>query len=165
MRALPILALTLVSGCAAAPVPAPSLAPRAAEAIDPRVPVPDVVVSTDVSVGLPAQLNALVAQAESGDAEFRPLAERAADLARAAGSKESESWIAAQQALSAAVAARGPVTRAVGDIDALGAQRIQKLGGIGLADLKAIDAAASRVAEIDQREAAAIDRVQALLSR
>ena len=129
------------------------------------MPVPDVIVSPGVSIGLPAQLNALVAQAESGDSEFRPLAERAAGLAQAAGAKESESWITAQQALSAAVAARGQVTRAVGDIDALAAQRIQKLGGIGVADLQAIDAAASRVAKIDEREAATIDRIQGLLSR
>jgi hypothetical protein len=165
MRALPLFLIPCLAGCASAPVAAPSLAPRPAESIDPRVPVPDVIVSTDISIGLRAQLEALVAQAEAGDAAFRPLAERAADLARSAGPKESESWIAAQQALSAAVAARGAVTGAMGDIDGLGAQRIQKLGGIGLGDLNAIDAAASRVAEIDQREAAAIDRIQGLLAR
>lgn len=165
MRATPLLLLPLLGGCAATPVAAPSLAPRAAEAIDPRVPVPDIILSTDVSLGLPAQLNALIAQAQSGDAAFMPLANHARDLAASAGAKESESWVVAQQALSAAVGARAPVASAVADIDALGAQRIQKLGGIGAADLKAIDAAASTVAEIDAREAAAIDEVQRLLSR
>jgi hypothetical protein len=106
-----------------------------------------------------------VAQAQRGDAAFRPLADRASELAASAGPKESESWVVAQQALSAAVAARAPIASAVGDIDALGAQRIQKLGGIGLADLNAIDAAAAKVAEIDSREAAALDGIQRLLSR
>jgi hypothetical protein len=73
--------------------------------------------------------------------------------------------VVAQQALSAAVGARLPVTSAVADIDALGAQRVQILGGIGAADLKAIEAAAARVAEIDGHEAAAIDAVQKKLAR
>ena len=165
MRALPVLTLSLLAGCATAPVDAPSLAPRPAEAIDPRVPVPDVIVTTDVSIGLPAQLDRLVAQAQSGDAAFRPLADHARELAASAGPKESESWVVAQQALSAAIGARAPVASAVADIDALGAQRIQKLGGIGAADLKAIDAAASKVAEIDGSEAASIEEIQRLLSR
>ena len=165
MRALPILAVSLLAGCASAPVAAPSLAPRPAESIDPRVPVPEPPIPTTPTAGLVQQLERLVAQAQSGDAAFRPLADRARDLAASAGPNESESWVVAQQALSAAVAARAPVASAVGDIDALGAQRIQKLGGIGLADLKAIDAAATKVAEIDSRETAAIDEIQRLLSR
>jgi hypothetical protein len=165
MRALPILAVSLLAGCAAAPVAAPSLAPRPAESIDPRVPVPEPAIPTTPTAGLVQQLERLVAQAQSGDAAFRPLADRARDLAASAGPKESESWVVAQQALSAAVATRAPVASAVGDIDALGSQRIQKLGGIGLADLKAIDAAAAKVAEIDSRETAAIDEIQRLLSR
>ena len=165
MRALPILAVSLLAGCSSTPVAAPSLAPRPAESIDPRVPVPELAIPTSPTGGLVQQLERLVAQAQSGDAAFRPLADRARELAASAGPKESESWVVAQQALSAAVAARAPVASAVGDIDALGAQRIQKLGGIGLADLNAIDAAAAKVAEIDSREAAALDGIQRLLSR
>jgi hypothetical protein len=44
-------------------------------------------------------------------------------------------------------------------------QRIQSLGGIGAADLKAIDAAAARISAIDEREAAAIAAIQAKLAR
>ena len=165
MRALPILAVSLLAGCASTPVAAPSLAPRPAESIDPRVPVPELAIPTSPTGGLVQQLERLVAQAQSGDAAFRPLVDRARELAASAGPKESESWVVAQQALSAAVAARAPIASAVGDIDALGAQRIQKLGGIGLADLNAIDAAAAKVAEIDSREAAAIDETQRFLSR
>jgi hypothetical protein len=160
-----LVPIVAIAACARPGGPYPSLQPRAAEAIDPRLPVPDPPVSSTPTAGLVNQLDALVAQAVNGDSAFRPLAERAQQLASAAGAKESESWVVAQQALSAAVAARAPVTRAVGDIDALGAQRVQTLGGIGAADLKAIKAAAARVAEIDGREAAVIDQIQRQLSR
>lgn len=129
------------------------------------MPVPDPAIATTPTPGLVERLDRLVAQAAAGDEVFRPLARHAREVAASAGAKESESWVAAQQALSAAVAARASVASAVGDIDALGAQRIQKLGGIGAADLKAIDAAASKVAEIDGREAEAIDEIQRLLGR
>jgi hypothetical protein len=165
MRALPLLIVPLLAGCTATPVGAPSLAPRAAEAIDPRVPVPDPPIPTTPAPGLVEQLDRLVAQANAGDQAFQPLADHARRLAGAAGPKESESWVVAQQALSAAVAARAPVASAVGDIDALGAQRIKALGGISAGDLMAIDRAAARVGGIDNREAAAIDDIQRLLSR
>ena len=164
MRGLALALTVLLSGCATA-TNAPSLAPRAAESIDPRVPVPEPVISTAPTTGLVEKLDALVAQAVAGDRAFSPLIERARQLAEAAGAKESESWVVAQQALSAAVGARLPVTSAVGDIDALGAQRVQTLGGIGAADLKAIGEAAAKVAEIDERDAAAIDSVQKRLAR
>jgi hypothetical protein len=163
MRTFAVALAVPLAACAAAGN-APSLAPRAAEAIDPRVPVPEPAISTTPSSALVQQLDALVARAVAGDQAFAPLAARANELADSAGEKESESWVVAQQALSAAVAARAPVAAAVGDIDALGAQRIQALGGIGAADLKAIDAAAARVAEIDSREAAAIAAIQAQLA-
>jgi hypothetical protein len=165
MRGFAVLLLLLLSACVATPVAAPSLAPRAAEAIDPRVPVPEPALSAAPSPALVEKLRSLVAKAVAGDQAFSPLIENARLLAASAGVKESESWVVAQQALSAAVGARLPVTSAVGDIDALGAQRVQTLGGIGAADLEAINAAASKVAEIDAREAAAIDEVQRLLSR
>lgn len=154
----------LLSGCAAA-TNTPSLAPRAAEAIDPRVPVPEPVLSTTPAPALVEKLDSLVAQAIAGDQAFSPMIEHARQLADSAGSKETESWVVAQQALSAAIGVRLPVTSAVGEIDALGAQRVQTLGGIGAADLKAIQAAAAKVAEIDSREAAAIDSIQKQLAR
>lgn len=129
------------------------------------MPVPEPVLPTAPTPALVQKLDSLVAQAIAGDRAFAPLAERARQLADAAGEKESESWVVAQQALSVAVGARAPVTSAAGDIDALGAQRIQALGGLGAADLKAIDAASARVSEIDSREAAAITAIQAKLAR
>jgi hypothetical protein len=163
MRGIPLPMLVILAGCAAPEMNAPSLAPRAAEAIDPRVPVPEAPVPTQATPALVRQLEGLVAEAIAGDQAFRASADDAERLAEAAGPPQSESWIAAQQALSAAVAARAPVTRALGEIDALGAGRIQQLGGIGAADLAAINAAAARVAEIDARHAALIERLQARL--
>lgn len=164
MRAPALALMLLLSGCAAA-TNVPSLAPRPAEAIDPRLPVPEPAISTTPTSGLVQKLDSLVAQAVAGDRAFAPLAERARQLADAAGAKESESWIVAQQALSATIGARTPVTTAAGDIDALGAERVETLGGIGAADLKAIGAAAATVSEIDEREAAAIAAIQAKLAR
>ncbi len=80
--------------------------------------------------GLAAHLAALVDQAQSGDAAFNDAAAIAERLASAAGAPQSESWIAAQQALSAAQSARGPTTRALGDIDGLGSTALATKGGL-----------------------------------
>jgi len=159
-RPLLVLACAAVAGCAHSPVNAPSLYPRPAETIDPRIPVPEPVLSTTPTPGLVDQLNALVGQAEAGDSGFQPMAVAAEKAVAAAGGPQSEGWIVAQQALSAAIAARAPVTRAAADLDSSGAERIQKLGGIAAADLKAIDAASAKVRAIDEREAALIKGLQ-----
>ena len=160
MRAFVSLLTIALAGCATPLPQGPSLAPRQAEAIDPRVPVPEDPISTAVDPALAARLSALVAQAVAGHDRFQEAAGLAQRAAAAAGSRQSESWIVAQQALSALVAARAPVTRALGDLDALSAGRIQQLGGIAAGDLQAIQAATARVAEIDRSEAALIDQLQ-----
>ena len=162
MRTVPLTALTFaaLAGCAPPGGPPPSLLPRAAEAIDPRGPVPGAVNDRPVTPAFASRLAELVVQARSGDAAFRPLLDRAEQLAAAAGSPQSESWVLAQQALSAAVAARAPTTRALGDIDELGANRLQTAGGLSPADLAAVHSAGVEVGAIDQRQAKAIDAVQ-----
>ena len=154
------IAAAVVCGCAPAGGPFPSLQPRAAESIDPRVPVPGAVNDRPVTPALASRLAELVAQARSGESAFRPLAEQAERLAGGAGGPQSESWVAAQQALSAAVAARGPTARALGDIDALGANQLQTQGGLSPADLAAVKEAGAEVGEIDRRQAATIETVQ-----
>lgn len=165
MRKMLFPAILLASACSSPGGPYPSLQPRPAEAIDPRVPVPVPPADMRVSPGLTQQLDGLVSQAASGDVAFQPLASRAAELAKSAGPKESESWVVAQQALSAAIAARAPVARAVADADALGADRIHAKGGISAGDMMAIDTAAAKIAGIDSREAKLIDDIQAMLAR
>ena len=164
MRPAFLAMLLALFGCATSAVDSPSLAPRPAEAIDPRLPVEEPAPPANANPQLAGQLNALIAQAIAGDEAFRSAADKAERLAAAAGPPQSESWIVAQQALAAAIAAREPVTSALGDIDALGAERINRLGGIAAADLAAINAAAARVAEIDEREASVIARIQAMLA-
>jgi hypothetical protein len=163
MRASALLVALALAGCAAPQREPPSLAPRAAEAIDPRVPVPESPVQSQASADLRQQLDALVAEAVAGDSAFRAVAANAEQAAASASAPESESWIVAQQALSSAVAARAPVARALGEVDALAATRIQRLGGISAADMAAIQAASARIAEIDARQSALIDRLQARL--
>ena len=152
--------LVLLNACSTPPVNHPSLAPRPEEAVDPRVPIPNVVRVDPADPSLSAHLAALVDQAESGDRVFRGLAENAERLAASAGAPESESWVAAQQALSVAQEARGPTTRALGDIDALGANALQKNGGIPAGNLAALQAAAAKVAEIDRIEAERVDAIE-----
>jgi len=159
---LVIPALAVLSACSAPAGPYPSLAPRAAEAIDPRVPL-----SNDVRVGpadanLSAQLAALVRQAQAGDAAFRDAADNAERLAQAAGGPQTESWVAAQQALSAAQAARGPTARALGDIDGLAASALERSGGIPPGNLAAIRSAAATVSDIDRRQT---ERTRAIEAR
>ena len=152
----------MLAACAAPP-PGPSLAPRASEAIDPRVPVENPVLVGPVSPAVAARLAGLVSQAQSGDSAFRNAAAIAERLAAAAGAPQSESWIAAQQALSQAHAARAPTTRAMADIDSIAAETMAARGGIPAADLAAIQASAAEVAAIERSQAARMEALQARL--
>jgi len=120
MRGAVFLALLILGACAAPGGPYPSLQPRAAEGIDPRVPVVRPINDRPVTAALASRLAALVDQARSGDAAFSGAASEAERLAATAGAPQSEGWIAAQEALTAAIAARTPTATALGDIDALG---------------------------------------------
>jgi hypothetical protein len=164
--ALTLMLLTLtpviasLSACAGPGGPPPSLLPRAAEAIDPRLPVERPLNDRPVNAALAAKLAELVSEARAGDAAFAPAAAAAGRLAEAAGGAQSEGWVAAQEALSAAIAARDPTTRAIGDIDAIGSEKLQTQGGLSPADLGAIKAAGDEVGAIDQRQADAIKAIQ-----
>jgi hypothetical protein len=152
-----ISVVVALAACASPGGPYPSLQPRAAEAIDPRVPVERPMNDRPVTPALAARLAELVNQAHSGDTAFGPAADQAERLAAAAGAPQSESWIAAQEALTAAVAAREPTAHALGDIDGLAASMLQTEGGIAPNDLAALQSAAAEVAAIDRRQAERID--------
>ena len=162
MRAAPSLPLTalLALAACATPVGSPSLAPRSAEAIDPRVPVVNPITDGTADQALTSRLGQLVGQARSGEAAFARAIGEAQRLASAAGGRESEGWIAAQQALSAAVAAREPTTRALGDIDALAAGQLEREGRIGTGDYLAIQGALREVSAIDTRQSERVRAVQ-----
>jgi hypothetical protein len=158
---LVIASLGLVTACSTPPEgPTPSLAPRAAEAIDPRIPIPSEVPVGPADASLAAHLSALVDQAQAGDAAFRGVVGNAERLAAAAGKQQSETWIAAQQALSAAQAARAPTTHALGDIDALAANALETKGGIPAGNLAAIQKAAATVSALDRNQSDRIDAIE-----
>jgi hypothetical protein len=160
MRQLLILVVLALGACSSAGGPYPSLQPRAAERIDPRLEPVRPMNDRPATASLVARLAALVEQARAGDAAFEPAASEAERLATAAGAPQSESWIAAEQALSAAIAAGHGTSVALADVDALGANALQTQGGIAPNDLKAIQGAAAEVSAIARRQAARIDAVQ-----
>ena len=163
--ALPLLIVTMLGACSPAGGPYPSLQPRAGEAIDPRLQPVRPMNDRPATPALVGQLAALVEQARGGEAAFAPAAAEAERLASAAGAPQSESWMAAQESLSAAIAARRPTALALSDIDALGATALQTQSGIAPKDLEAIQRAADEVASIDRRQADRIKAVQAQLAR
>lgn len=160
MRSGACLTLLLVTACSAPGGPYPSLQPRAAEAIDPRAPVVRPMNGRPASADLEARLAALLDQARTGDARFISAVSQAERLAASAGAPHSESWIAAQEALTAAIAARKDTATALGDIDEIGAIALQTRQGIAPNDLSAIERAAAQVGSLDRAQAGRIDAVQ-----
>jgi hypothetical protein len=139
---------------------APSLAPRPSEGIDPRLPVADTSASVPADPALAGQLGELVGTARAAAAGFDVAIARAEQLAAIARSPQSDSWVTAQQALSAAVAERYPVTRALADIDALATARVVGRGPLSQADQQALRQAAAAVEAINARQAARVAAVQ-----
>ena len=160
MRHLAFVSILALAACSAPGGPYPSLQPRAAEAIDPRLPVVRPVNDRPATRSLLDRLAALVDTARSGSAAFDGAASEAEGLAAKAGAPQSEGWIAAQEALAAAIAARKPTATALGDIDALAASALQTQQGIAPNDLAAIKRAQEEVGALDARQAARIDAVQ-----
>jgi hypothetical protein len=157
------LALALLAAGCAAPRGYPSLAPRAAEAIDPRGPIVATPSPGAVDPRTAAALAAAVAEARGGTTEFDALARAAEARAAGAGARQSEGWIAAQQALSALIAQHGVTTDAAADIDALAAQKIDETRWLVLATQAAMEAAAAAVGAINDAQTATIARLSARL--
>ena len=163
---IPLLAAIVAAGCSTPrTAPEPSLAPRAAEAIDPRVPIPDVVPSGPVDPALVNRIDALLAEARGGVPAFEAKQVVAARLAANAGPVSSEGWVSAQQALSQLVEQFGVTTRVAADIDALASSRLEANRWIRPADREAIAAAQSAVAAMSEPQAAAIARIREQLAR
>lgn len=147
--------LLLTAGCA--PIKdAPSLSPRAAEAIDPRLPVPDRSAALPVSPEFATALTTLRTRALAAAAEAEPAIRAATAAAAAADPPQSESWIAAQQIVSAAVAARAPFAAALGDLDALIGLRVRGRERLVPQDVAAAEAVLAELNAIDRRQAGAI---------
>ena len=160
----PLLALGLAA-CAATSTTEPSLAQRPAELIDPRLPVPVAAPTGPVDPALASRLGELLAQGNEGARTFDSLTGQAEALANAAGPRESESWIVAQQALSGLEGGRAKSTAALSEVDAIASARIQSGAGLTPADLAAVEAASAELRATTDRQSAIIDRIGARLSR
>jgi hypothetical protein len=162
LRSLLALSIALLAGCAA-PRGYPSLAPRTAEAIDPRVPIASNPSPGTVEPSVAAALASAVAQARRARPVFDQLARRAEALAAAAGPRQGESGIAAQQALSALGAQHGVTTEAAADFSAIAAARFDATRWLVPATRAAIEAAAAEVGAISEAQRAIITRLTARL--
>lgn len=167
-RLLPVALLSLLCAALAACAAAgggPSLQPRAAEAIDPRLPVVDGSAALPADAGFVASVAALRARGEAVAGEADRAIEAAAGPVAGAGGREGESWIAAQQAVSVAVAARAPFARAQGDLDSLLAERVRGGGRLVPGDIAAHRTAAEALAAIDARQARRLAEFERRLQR
>jgi hypothetical protein len=160
MRRTVLLLLIALDACSAPGGPYPSLQPRAAEEMDPRIPVIRPMNNRPVSPELEARLAQLVSAAQNGNSAFDAAASIAERSAASAGAPQSESWIAAQELLTAAIAARRATVTALGDIDEIGARALQSQGGIAPNDLAAIQRAQAEVGLLDRRQAQRVDAIQ-----
>ncbi|MEO7277670.1 MAG: hypothetical protein ABIW33_06580 [Sphingomicrobium sp.] len=158
--ALALTSLVALGACSTPGGPYPSLGPRPGEAIDPRIAVVRPINDRPVTAGLESRLAGLVAAAQRGQSEFAPLASQAERLAASAGKPQSDGWVAAEQALSAAVAAREATARALGDVDAIEAEALATNGGIAPNDLAAITRAQADIGSLDQRQSGRIKALQ-----
>lgn len=129
------------------------------------MPIPSDIPAGTVDPALALKLDALVASVQAGVPAFNAREAEASRLAAAAGAEASESWVAAQQALSLLVEQYGVTTRSAADIDALAAARIEGSKWIAPADQAAIATAAASVAAIGEPQAATIARIQGQIAR
>ena len=162
---LPIATALMIAACARPNVgPEPSLAPRAAEAIDPRVAIPSDVPMGRVDPALASRLAALVGEANAALPAFNARLAEAERLAAVAGSSGSEAWIAAQQALSRVIEQHGATTRVAADIDELAAKRLTAQRWLAPADQQAISDAGAQVRVLSDAQADAIERLRSRTS-
>ncbi len=117
-----------------------------------------------VDAALATRLQALVADGRAGGTAFYSEAARARSLAAVAGPAQTESWIVAQEALSALEAARSRLTKALSDIDELASARIQS-GGLSAGDQAAIEAASGNLRAIGERQSEVLAEISGRLAR
>jgi len=162
IRASLLLLPFLLIGCAGPEGEAPSLTPRPIEGVlDAPVRAIAPVQSTD-DPALAAEIDALVGQAETGNAAFvagYSAAQNAVENA-AGSSIESEAWIEAQLAVSALDSVRSETVRALGSLDGILAR--QALTGAP-SETSRLLAARERVASLYEAQNAQYDPLNAIL--
>jgi hypothetical protein len=161
MRRLTLIAPLLLTACAGAAV-GPSLSKRPIESLPLTEPASEAAAPAAADAELRGRIDALLRQAREGQSGFAGLLPRARQAAGAAGAEGSESWIAAQQLLSALDDARAPTTRAMAELDALAATRVNTGSDAGLAELQA---AAAEVSTLAGEQARTIDSLREQVRR
>lgn len=161
MRRLLFLAAFALPGCAASDV-GPSLARRPIESLDLSEPVREPAPEPAASGELARDLAALLQQARAGEREFGTLLPRATTAAASAGAEGTESWIAAQQLLSALEGARAGTRTALTRVDSLLAERVLAGDDAGLSELQA---AQQEIGTLDARQQAEFEALRARVSR
>jgi hypothetical protein len=161
MTRLLVLASLMLSACSSAGI-GPSLAKRPIESRDLSEPVREAVPPAPADASLRAQIERLVQRAQAGQNAFAALQPKAESAATAAGADGSESWVAAQELLSALESERAPSTAALAELDALIAERVRAGSDAGLAELRAADAQVTQLVDAQQRD---LDRIRARIVR
>lgn len=172
-----IAAAALVAGCAAQG-PFPSLAPRAVERELSGAPLPPCIegaeaaeaAATSAPVPAPtvadpalvARIDQLLAAARQGDSAFGEALAAADTAASRAGDSGSESWIAAQIALSEAEMARTPTATALAELTALALE--ERAGPANPLDRQAIERATEEVRSLADRQTERLEALKASLS-
>jgi len=159
-----LIAFGVLGACSKSTLNPPSLAPRDAEKIDPRIPVEHPIVKRGANLTLAGKLAALLNEAEQGDTKYRAALGPAERAVGAADKTRGEAWITAQQLLSALQSARAPTTRAAAAMDALAGDAVKADSGIDADELDAIQRAAEEADAMAARQASEIAALSARLA-
>jgi hypothetical protein len=155
-RVLVFPAAILLAGCITHG-PWPSLAPRPDEGLTIEEPVREAPHIADDSA-LRVRINNLVAEARAGNAAFERDYDDAARTAAGAGAEGSDSWMAAQQALSRVEAARGRTSDAVAELHQLAVARADQ--PTSPADQAALEAAIDQADGVAAAQQARLNRIR-----
>ncbi len=159
MRTISLTLLALsVSACAARGA-YPSLAPRPIELQNGQANSPAPPAPTATDPARVARISAIVARAEGNGSAFSSARAEAERSVAASGARGSESWIAAQMAVSRLERTREATQEALAELDG---EKRRILSGPASADQAALDAAIARVMAIETAQA---DAARSLLAR
>ena len=156
-RFAPPLLLAVLLGACVSQGPFPSLAPREGEQLAIEEPVREAPMVADDSA-LRTRIEAVLGEAREGARRFDADFATAERLAARAGAIGSDSWIAAQEAISRLEAARARTGNAAAELDQLSLTRANL--PTSAADQQALDEAIAEVARINVNQQARVDRLR-----
>lgn len=143
----------------------PSLRPRAFEGTGAGVPLPPPPPAAPPSAQTLARVAALVDRAEAGNEKFSAELVRARPVIARAGAADSETWITAQEQLSALDASRAEALAASAELDALNLAGVDAAGlRFAEADFAAIRAGADQVGALLQAQGRTLSELAATIS-